>query len=132
VATALANIPIMCWLPALTELAAEAGLTRVYLHPRELPGGAAAGAAWFALYMLAVEYCVYWAHRALHASPLLYRRVHAAHHSYNKAASLTPFAGLAFHWADGVIQGAPYSLLLAVFPVQMTIYEMLVWLCSFW
>jgi lathosterol oxidase len=132
VRAALSAIPTMCWMPALTELAAERGLTRAYLGLSEVRGGLPAAAACFVAYMMLVEFLVYWAHRVLHAVPFLYRNVHALHHSYNKEHALSPFAGLAFHWADGVLQGLPYSLLLALLPVQLTVYEMLVWVSSFW
>ncbi|GBF98905.1 hypothetical protein Rsub_11543 [Raphidocelis subcapitata] len=131
VGAAMRAIPLMCLLPTVTEAAAERGWTRAYLSPRDV-GGAGPAAAWLALYLAAVEYCVYWAHRALHAHPALYRGVHAEHHRYNRPGSLTPFAGLAFHWLDGAVQGAPYALLLAIVPVPLPVFEGMIWISSLW
>ena len=66
-------------------------------------GGVGTYAAYFALYLLTVEFGVYWCHRELH-HPLVYKYLHATHHKYNKEHTMSPFAGLAFNALDGIIQ----------------------------
>jgi lathosterol oxidase len=60
--------------------------------------------AYFAMYMVAVEFGVYWNHRLLHEIGWAYKWLHHDHHKYNKEHTLSPFAGLAFHPVDGIIQ----------------------------
>ena len=51
-----------------------------------------------------VEFFVYWQHRLLHEIKWGYKHLHYIHHKYNKEHSLSPFAGLAFHPIDGILQ----------------------------
>lgn len=59
---------------------------------------------YFFTYMLSVEFFVYWAHRLLHEIKPGYKWLHYIHHKYNKEHTLSPFAGLAFHPIDGMLQ----------------------------
>lgn len=51
---------------------------------------------------LAQEWGIYWMHRYLHDNRFLYKLLHRTHHIYNN--NLSPFAGLAFHPIDGMLQ----------------------------
>ena len=48
------------------------------------------------------EWGIYWVHRYLHDNKFLYKFLHRTHHIYNN--NLSPFAGLAFHPIDGMLQ----------------------------
>ncbi len=89
-------------LPAFNEMLAEYGWTRAYARLSDVGLGTYAG--YMALYMVLVEFGVYWMHRGLHEIPWAYKHIHATHHKYNKENTLSPFAGLAFHPLDGVLQ----------------------------
>lgn len=95
-------LPMYSALPAFNEMLAEQGWTRAYARLSDVGLGAYVG--YMALYMLLVEFGVYWMHRSLHELPWAYRHIHATHHKYNKENTLSPFAGLAFHPLDGVLQ----------------------------
>jgi lathosterol oxidase len=130
IADSLRAIPLVALLPTLTEMAGEQGWTRAYLGaPRTLIGCAAAAL----VYQSLAEWAVYWVHRTMHASPWLYRNVHSVHHRHGRdSAALSPFAGMAFSWADGAAHAAPYSLLLLVVPMHWVVYEALVVISSWW
>lgn len=95
-------LPMYSALPAFNEMLAEQGWTRAYARLSDVGLGAYVG--YMAVYMLLVEFGVYWMHRSLHELPWAYRHIHATHHKYNKENTLSPFAGLAFHPLDGVLQ----------------------------
>lgn len=79
----------------------ENGWTKAYARIDSV--GLPAYVGYFCLYMLSVEFGVYWMHRSLHWGPL-YKYLHWDHHKYNKEHTLSPFAGLAFHPIDGILQ----------------------------
>ena len=43
-------------------------------------------------------------HRTLHTNKFLYKYVHALHHKYNSAETLSPWASIAFNPLDGCLQ----------------------------
>lgn len=47
---------------------------------------------------------IYWMHRTLHTNKFLYKYIHALHHKYNSAETLSPWASIAFNPFDGVLQ----------------------------
>lgn len=53
------------------------------------------------------------------APVLLYRTLHHIHHKYNKEHTLSPFAGLAFHPLDGILQVLCYSAVETAFRQTM-------------
>lgn len=101
---------------ALTTFLVENGYSKVYARIDEVGIGAYFG--YFILYMIFAEFWVYWAHRVVHDVPWLYKNVHQMHHSFNKADSLSPFAGIAHHPIDGTLQVLPYSVGLFIFPIH--------------
>ena len=54
------------------------------------------------------------------------RLLHFIHHKYNKEHSMSPFAGLAFHPLDGIIQ-AGLLFVHRGFAVQSTVIQTLLW-----
>ncbi|KAL3527034.1 hypothetical protein ACH5RR_011690 [Cinchona calisaya] len=68
-------------------------------------------------YLVFVEFGIYWMHRELHNIKPLYKWLHATHHIYNKQNTLSPFADLAFHPLDGILQAL--SHVVALFLVLM-------------
>lgn len=68
---AVLSIPLYAVLPALTEWVVENGYTRTYSRISDV--GVLRYWAFFALYMVSVEFCVYWQHRGLHDITLGYR-----------------------------------------------------------
>jgi lathosterol oxidase len=58
------SMPLYSLLPALTEFCAEMGWT--FAYPRIDNVGLPMYAIFFFLYMVSVEFCVYWMHRGLH------------------------------------------------------------------
>lgn len=101
---------------AITTHLVENGYSKTYARIDEV--GLPTYFGYFILYMIFAEFWVYWAHRLVHDVPWLYKHVHKIHHSFNKADSLSPFAGIAHHPVDGILQVAPYSIGLFIFPIH--------------
>jgi len=130
VKVAVLSIPLYAVLPALTEWVVENGYTRTYSRISDV--GVLRYWAFFALYMVSVEFCVYWQHRGLHDITLGYRVLHAIHHKYNKEHSMSPFAGLAFHPMDGILQALPYCWTLFFVPMHFLTHELLLFATGVW
>jgi lathosterol oxidase len=107
----------------------ERGLTRVYSRVDQY--GVAGFFGLFFLYMCCVEFWVYWMHVTLH-NPTGYKHLHVIHHKYNKENTLSPFAGLAFHWLDGVIQALPYAFMLFFVPCHFLAHELVLFGSGIW
>ena len=54
------------------------------------------------------------------------------HHKYNKEHTLSPFAGLAFHPLDGIMQALPYALALFIVPMHFMTHELLLFATALW
>lgn len=100
---AQASLFMYAGLPVLSEFLIEGGYTKVYFYVEEV-GGWPMYFAYLALYLLFVEFGIYWVHRTLHTNKFLYKYVHGLHHKYNKAVTLTPWASIAFNPIDGLLQ----------------------------
>lgn len=98
----LSAIPLYTFLPVLIEYFVDNGWTKTY--PLLENRGWLQYALDTSLYLMSVEFGVYWMHRMLHDIKPAYKYLHSIHHSYNKEDSLSPFAGLAFHPVDGILQ----------------------------
>ncbi|KAJ6766362.1 STEROL DESATURASE [Salix purpurea] len=88
---AMKAMPWYTLLPAVSEYMIENGWTKCFSSISEI--------GWFAyiiylpMYLVIVEFGIYWMHRELHDIKPLYKYLHATHHIYNKQNTLSPFAG---------------------------------------
>jgi len=123
-------MPMYAMLPTVTDVIVESGWTRSY--PRVDDVGLPLYVGYFFVYMLVVEFGVYWMHRLLHEIRPLYDMLHAYHHIYNKQHTLSPFAGLAFHPVDGILQAFPYTIALFIVPMHYLTHLMLLFLTGVW
>ncbi|QDZ20109.1 sterol desaturase [Chloropicon primus] len=130
VKVSLGSLPMYSFLPALCEHIVERGWTLAYVRMDEY--SYATYFASFFLYMFFVEFGVYWNHRLLHDLRLGYDKLHYIHHKYNKENTLSPFAGLAFHPLDGILQAVPYFWTLFVFPMHALTYELMLFGTAVW
>jgi Delta7-sterol 5-desaturase len=126
---AFVAMPMYAMLPALTEQAMEKGWTLAYARISDV--GLPMYCLYFALYMTSVEFFVYWQHRILH-NGVGYTKLHYIHHKYNKEHSLSPFAGLAFHPIDGILQAIPYTWTLFYVPMHQLTVELLLFATGVW
>ena len=87
-------MPMYVSLPTFSEYMIEKGWTRCYLSISEVNV-----VSYFILtflYLVLVEFGIYWMHRTLHDCKPMYKWLHATHHIYNKENTLSPFAGIIF------------------------------------
>ncbi len=126
VVTSLRAIPLYALLPTACDALTRAGLTRAY--PGMLDRGVFGYVFFLAAHLALVEVGVYWVHRALH-HPRLYW-LHQRHHSFKER--LTPFAGLAFAPADGLLQAFPYALALLLLPIHAGTHKLLLFSSGTW
>eukprot|EP00793_Prasinoderma_coloniale_P001765 PRCOL_00003571-RA len=124
-------LPMYSALPTLSEEMILQGWTKTYPLLANV-GGWGGHLLLFFSYMLCVEFGVYWMHRLLHDIKIGYRLLHRTHHIYNKEHTLSPFAGLAFHPIDGILQAAPYTFFLFVLPVHGLSHELALFATAFW
>ncbi|KAL0044025.1 hypothetical protein WJX82_003384 [Trebouxia sp. C0006] len=68
----------------------------------------------------------------LHDVKIGYKVLHYIHHKYNKEHTLSPFAGLAFHPLDGILQAIPYCWLLFFVPMHFLTFELLLFATGVW
>ncbi|AQK90187.1 delta-7-sterol-C5 [Zea mays] len=130
IAVASKAMPFYCALPTLSEYMIESGWTRCYFNISEM--GFSAYLCYMAMYLIFVEFGIYWMHRELHDIKPLYKHLHATHHIYNKENTLSPFAGLAFHPLDGILQAIPHVLALFLLPTHFRTHIALVFLEGVW
>ncbi|KAH0933777.1 hypothetical protein HID58_010894 [Brassica napus] len=127
---AVKAMPCYTLLPTVSEYMIESGWTRCYSSIGEL--------SWFlyfvsiATYLVLVEFGIYWMHRELHDIKPLYKHLHATHHIYNKQNTLSPFAGLAFHPVDGILQAVPHVIALFIVPIHFTTHLGLLFMEAIW
>lgn len=127
---AFLGMPIYAALPAFTEFICEQGWTLAYARVSDV--GLPRYLLYFALYMASVEFFVYWQHRLLHDIRPGYKILHFIHHKYNKEHTLSPFAGLAFHPFDGILQALPYTWTLFYVPMHFLTHELLLFATAVW
>ena len=104
---AQASLFIYTMLPVIDDWLVEQGWTQVY-HTVEEIGGWSRHIFAMIFYFSLVEIGIYWMHRTLHTNKFLYKHVHLLHHQYKTPESLTPWASIAFHPLDGMLQASPY------------------------
>jgi lathosterol oxidase len=118
-------------LPVLDEYLVEQGYTRVYHTVQEI-GGWPYYVGYMLLYFACVEIGIYWMHRTLHTNKWLYKHVHMLHHKYNKPETLTPWASIAFHPIDGIMQASPYVACLPIIPCHYLTHFLLLFFTAIW
>ena len=128
---AQASLFIYVGLPVFAEFLIEQGFTQVYYTVQEI-----GGLHWYLLtqflYFTMVEIGIYWMHRTLHTNKFLYKHVHMLHHKYNSADTLTPWASIAFHPLDGILQASPYVALLPFIPCHYVTHVAHVFFTAIW
>eukprot|EP00540_Astrosyne_radiata_P011815 CAMPEP_0116839160 /NCGR_PEP_ID=MMETSP0418-20121206/9612_1 /TAXON_ID=1158023 /ORGANISM="Astrosyne radiata, Strain 13vi08-1A" /LENGTH=217 /DNA_ID=CAMNT_0004469239 /DNA_START=372 /DNA_END=1025 /DNA_ORIENTATION=- len=113
------------------EFLIEQGYTRVYYTISEI-GGWAHYVMFTVLYFALVEIGIYWMHRTLHTNKFLYKHVHKLHHKYNKPETLTPWASIAFHPLDGILQASPYVMCLPLVPCHYLTHVLMLFFTAVW
>lgn len=88
---AMKAMPFYTALPTLSEYMIENGWTKCFSKISDV--GWLFYIIYLAIYLLIVEFGVYWMHRKLHDIKPLYKYLHAMHHNYNKLNTLSPYAG---------------------------------------
>ncbi|CAL1390662.1 unnamed protein product [Linum trigynum] len=127
---AMKAMPWYTLLPTVSEHLIENGWTKCYSGIYEV--GWILYFCYLAIYLIFVEFGIYWMHRELHDIKPLYKLLHATHHIYNKQNTLSPFAGLAFHPVDGILQALPHALALFVIPTHFRTHIALLFLEAVW
>jgi len=128
---AQASVFMYAGLPIVSEYIIEHNYTKVYFYVEEI-GGWPMYFAYLALYLLFVEFGIYWVHRTLHTNKFLYKYVHGLHHKYNKAVTLTPWCSIAFNPIDGLLQASPYVVGLFLVPVHYYTHVFLLFFSGVW
>lgn len=88
---AMKAMPWYSALPTISEYMVENGWARCFSRISDVSWHAYL--MYLAIYLIFVEFGIYWMHRELHDIKPLYKYLHATHHIYNKQNSLSPFAG---------------------------------------
>ncbi|GMH27201.1 hypothetical protein Nepgr_029044 [Nepenthes gracilis] len=130
IVVAMKAMPWYCLLPTVSEYMIEHGWTRCF--PLFSDVGLMAYLGYLLIYLIIVEVGIYWMHRELHDIKLLYKYLHATHHIYNKQNTLSPFAGLALHPIDGILQAVPHFVALFLVPSHLTTHIALLFLEGIW
>lgn len=118
-------------LPVIDEFVIEQGWTQAYDTIEEI-GGWQPYLGYTLLYLALVEFGVYWMHRTLHTNKWLYKHVHLPHHKYNKPETLSPWASIAFHPLDGMLQASPYLVALFFIPCHYLSHLMMLFFTAIW
>jgi len=124
-------LPCYAMLPASSQLLIEEGYTQVYFSLDEV-GGIMGYIILMTIYLAFVEVGIYWMHRILHTNKFLYKHVHALHHKYNKASTLTPWASIAFNPLDGLLQASPYLAGIFFIPCHYFTHLFLLFFTAIW
>ncbi|PHT56676.1 Delta(7)-sterol-C5(6)-desaturase 1 [Capsicum baccatum] len=130
ISVAMKAMPWYCALPTLSEYMIENGWTKCFARISDV--GWPSFVLNAAIYLVIVEFGIYWMHKLLHDIKPLYKYLHATHHIYNKQNTLSPFAGLAFHPLDGILQAVPHVVALFLVPMHFTTHIALIFLEALW
>lgn len=118
-------------LPVFSEWLIEEGYTRAYYSISDV-GGWKWYIALTVLYLCCVEIGVYWMHRTLHTNKFMYKYIHALHHKYNKAQTMTPWCSVAFNPLDGILQASPYVMCLFFIPCHYITHVIMLFFTAVW
>ncbi|KAF6165671.1 hypothetical protein GIB67_012568 [Kingdonia uniflora] len=130
ITVAMKAMPWYVVLPTISEYMVERGWMRCFSRISDV--GLPLYLIYLAVYLTIVEFGIYWTHRELHDIKPLYKYLHATHHIYNKQNTLSPFAGLAFHPLDGILQAVPHVIALYVVPTHFTTHIVLLFIEGVW
>ncbi|KAJ7975755.1 delta(7)-sterol-C5(6)-desaturase-like [Quillaja saponaria] len=130
ISVAMRSMPLFCGVPTLCEYMVEKGWTNSFSRISDV--GWLAYLVYLLIYLVLVEFGIYWVHRELHDIRPLYRYFHSTHHMYNKQNTLSPFAGLAFHPVDGILQALPHVIVLVLVPTHLTTHVSLIFIEAIW
>jgi Delta7-sterol 5-desaturase len=126
-----ASMTLYVLLPVVDEWLVEQGYTKSYHTIAEI-GGWPSHIFHFVVYFALVELGIYWMHRKLHTNKTLYKYIHLKHHQYNTPETLTPWASIAFHPLDGILQASPYVAVMLIWPVHYLTHFMLLFFTAIW
>jgi lathosterol oxidase len=129
---AQASMILYVLLPVLDEYIIESGYTPLVYYTMSEVGGWFYYLIYTSLYFALVEIGIYWMHRTLHTNKFLYRHLHVTHHQYNQPHTLTPWASIAFHPLDGILQASPYLMVLWVMPCHYATHFFLLFHSAIW
>jgi Delta7-sterol 5-desaturase len=131
ISLAQASLFLYVLLPVVDEYAVEQGWTQTYHTVSEI-----GGYPWYfgmmIVYFALVEIGIYWMHRTLHTNKWLYKYIHMKHHQYNKPETLTPWASIAFHPLDGILQASPYFMVMFVIPCHYLTHVVMLFFTAIW
>jgi Delta7-sterol 5-desaturase len=128
---AQASLFIYCMLPGISEYLIEEGYTKCYYTLSDI-GGFTNYLLYTLLYFTLVEIGIYWMHRTLHENKFLYKHIHMPHHAYSRPDTLTPWASIAFHPLDGMLQACPYVLCLPIVPCHYLTHTIMIFFTAIW
>jgi Delta7-sterol 5-desaturase len=118
-------------LPVLDDYLIEQNITQMYYTVQEV-GGYGQYVVIMLIYFALVEVGIYWMHRTLHTNKTLYKHIHLLHHQYNKPETLTPWASIAFHPLDGILQASPYEFVMFFWPCHYLSHLLLIFATAVW
>ncbi|WMV16855.1 hypothetical protein MTR67_010240 [Solanum verrucosum] len=130
ISVAMKAMPWYCVLPSLSEYLIENGWTKCFARISDVE--------WLtyfintAIYLVIIEFGIYWMHKLMHDIKPLYKYLHSTHHIYNKQNTLSPFAGMALHPLDGVLEAMPHVVALFVVPMHFTTHIGLLFMDTLW
>ncbi|KAL9255420.1 Delta(7)-sterol-C5(6)-desaturase-like protein [Drosera capensis] len=130
IGVAMKAMPWYTLLPTVSEYMIDHGWTRCF--PLISDVGWTAYLGYLLIYLVIVDFGIYWMHRELHDIKPLYKYLHATHHIYNKQNTLSLFAGLAFHPVDGILQAVPHIIALFLVPAHLTTHVAILFIEAIW
>lgn len=129
---AQASMVLYVMLPVVDEYLIENNFTPLVYYTIDEIGGWTNYLLYTALYFAVVEVGIYWMHRKLHTNKLLYKHLHLKHHQYNQPDTLTPWASIAFHPMDGILQASPYVFALWLVPCHYPTHFAMLFFTAIW
>lgn len=101
ICVAMKAMPWYSALPTVSEYMVENGWAKCFARVSDV--GWPAYLLYLAIYLVFVEFGIYWMHRELHDIKPLYKYLHATHHIYNKQNTLSPFAGKLSNYSNFIL-----------------------------
>lgn len=114
IGVAMKAMPWYTALPTISEYMIEHGWTKCYSRIGDV--GWVAYLGYLIVYLVFVEFGIYWMHRELHDIKPLYKYLHATHHIYNKQNTLSPFAGISYFLISGIT--------LSLFKYEVQVFQL--------